>query len=180
MLQSEITGQMVIPTVRFLLRPVRASDLGLIEMFGEDERLAKMTTHIPHPLPPGTIKTFLDRVIDAESDEQIWAIDGSADGLGELLGIIALKTVTKYQSEINYWIAPSFWNSGIASEVVPALIAANPHNSRSLVASVFQDNPASAKILTKIGFVLIGESEVFSLARGAMVDTWDYVMRLHV
>ena len=88
--------------------------------------------------------------------------------------------MTKYQSEINYWIAPSFWNSGIASEVVPALIAANPHNSRSLVASVFQDNPASAKILTKIGFVLIGESEVFSLARGAMVDTWDYVMRLHV
>ena len=39
MLQSEITGQMVIPTVIFLLRPVRESDLVLIEMFAEDERL---------------------------------------------------------------------------------------------------------------------------------------------
>lgn len=178
MIQTEITGQMVIPTTRFSLRPARNSDVGLIEMFGEDKRLAEMTTHIPHPLPPGATAAFLDRVTKADSEEQVWAIDGSKDGLGELLGMISMKKVTTDQSEISYWVAPNLWNSGLASEAVMAMINANPHNDRSLVASVFQDNPASAKIVTNMGFVLIGESEVYSVARKAMVDTWDYVLRL--
>lgn len=178
MMQSEITGQMVIPTARFSLRPARNSDVGLIEMFGEDKRLAEMTTYIPHPLPPGATAAFLDRVTKVDSDEQVWAIDGSKDGLGELLGMVSLKKVTEGQSEVSYWIAPNLWNSGLASEAVVALIAANPHDSSSLVASVFQDNPASAKIVTNMGFVLIGESEVYSIARTAMVETWDYVLRL--
>jgi len=159
MIQSDITGQLVIPTARFSLRPVRNSDVGLIEMFGEDKRLAEMTTHIPHPLPPGATAAFLDRVTKQDSDEQVWAIDGSKDGLGELLGMISMKKVTQNQSEISYWVA-------------------NPSNDSSLVASVFQDNPASAKIVTNMGFVLIGESEVYSVARKAMVNTWDYVLRL--
>ena len=92
MMQSEIIGQMVIPTERFSLRPARNSDVGLIEMFGEDKRLAEMTTHIPHPLPPGATAAFLDRVTKADSEEQVWAIDGSKDGLGELLGMIFLET----------------------------------------------------------------------------------------
>ncbi len=178
MIQSDITGQLVIPTARFSLRPVRNSDVGLIEMFGEDKRLAEMTTHIPHPLPPGATAAFLDRVTKQDSDEQVWAIDGSKDGLGELLGMISMKKVTQNQSEISYWVAPNLWNSGLASEAVSAMIAANPSNDSSLVASVFQDNPASAKIVTNMGFVLIGESEVYSVARKAMVNTWDYVLRL--
>ena len=177
-MQSEIKGQMVIPTARFSLRPARNSDVGLIEMFGEDKRLAKMTTHIPHPLPPGATAAFLDRVMKADSEEQVWAIDGSAGGLGELLGMISLKHVTEDQSEISYWVAPNLWNSGLASEAVSATIAANPFGNTSMVASVFQDNPASAKIVTNMGFMLIGESEVFSVARNGMVDTWDYVLRL--
>ncbi|WGI20301.1 GNAT family N-acetyltransferase [Amylibacter sp. IMCC11727] len=178
MMQSEITGQLVIPTARFSLRPVRNSDAGMINLFGEDKRLARMTTHIPHPLPPGATEAFLDRVTKEDSDEKLWSIDGSASGMGELLGMISLKKVTEDQSEISYWVAPNLWNSGLASEAVQALILANPLGDKSMVASVFQDNPASAKIVTNMGFQLIGESEVFSVARNGMVNTWDYVLRL--
>jgi RimJ/RimL family protein N-acetyltransferase len=52
------------------------------------------------------------------------------------------------QSEISYWVAPAFWNSGLASEAVRAIIAANPHGAAQVFAEVFQDNPGSARVLT--------------------------------
>ena len=178
MMMSEIKGQMLIPADRFTLRPVRQSDKGLMEMFAGDKRVAAMTTDIPHPLPPGTAEAFLDRVTAPDSPEKVWAIDGGTEGLGELLGVISLAEVVPGQSEVGYWIAPQFWNTGLASEALGALVKANPMEDTSMVASIFQDNPASARVVTHAGFALIGESEVFSVARNAMVNTWDYVLRL--
>jgi len=178
MKQEKFTGQAVIKTKRFHLRPVRKSDLGMIEMFAGDERVARMTSSIPHPLPPGAIEAYLDRVQAADSPEQVWAIDSSAEGERELLGLMSLKHVIESQSEVAYWVAPQFWNSGLASEALNALVVANPLEDSSMVARVFQDNPASAKVVTNAGFALIGESESFSVARGASVLTWDYVQRL--
>ena len=71
-------------------------------------------------------------------------------------------------------MAPAFWNAGFASEAVQALLAANPHASRTIFAEVFQDNPASARVLTHAGFGYEGEGEVYALARGAMVPTFRY------
>jgi RimJ/RimL family protein N-acetyltransferase len=178
MMQSEITGQMVIPAERFSLRPIRVSDVGLITMFASDKRVAEMTDHIPHPYPPGAAESFIERVLAADTEEQVWAIDGGSEGLGELLGVMSLKHIIEDQSEVGYWIAPQMWNTGLASEALTALVGANPMDDTSMVASIFQDNPASARVVTYAGFQLIGESEVFSVARNGMVNTWDYVLRL--
>ena len=48
----------------------------------------------------------------------------------------------------------------------------------ALVAEVFQDNPASARVLTRAGFDYEGEGEIYSLARGGMVPTFRYRRRL--
>lgn len=175
MMQSLIEGQMVVEADRFSLRPVRRSDAGTVRLYAGDERVARMTTSIPHPLPPTAEDVFLERVIAPESDEKVWAIDASAHNEGELLGLISLTHVTPGQSEVGYWVAPQFWNTGLASEALEALVRANPLGDKSLVASIFQDNPASARVVTRAGFKLIGESETFSVARNALVPTWDYL-----
>lgn len=177
MMQDTIIGQQILEAERFSLRPVRASDAGLMTMYASDERVARMTTSIPHPLPPGAAQGFLESVMKEDSDEVVWAIDGSAHGHGELLGLISLEHVTDHQSEVGYWVAPQFWNTGLASEALNALVAANPREDTSIVASIFQDNPASAKVVTHAGFKLIGESEKFSVARNAQVPTWDYILQ---
>ena len=61
MIHDRIVNQAVIETDRFSLRPLRRSDQGLIELYAGDERVAKMTTSIPHPLPPGTTEAFISR-----------------------------------------------------------------------------------------------------------------------
>ena len=81
------------------------------------------------------------------------------------------------QSEVGFWIAPAFWNAGLATEAVKGLVEANPHNDKTMFASVFQDNPASARVLTNSSFDYLGDAEAFSVARGAVVPTWTYLRR---
>lgn len=168
---------------RFVLRPVRRSDLGLFAMYAGDKRVAEATRSIPHPLPPGAAEAFVTRAMAGKGDEAIWVMDGSANGLAEVLGVISLKRMdegkwNRDQSEIGYWVAPAFWNTGFASEAVRALVEANPLKSRTIFAEVFQDNPGSARVLTNAGFQYLGDAETFSVARGARVPTWTYLRKL--
>ena len=165
---------------RFNLRPMQRSDAGLCALYAGDRRVAEGTRSIPHPLPPGAVEAFVARAmaLGTGDNEVIWAIDGTASGLSELLGVISLKLMGGAQSEIGYWVAPALWNTGIASEAVAALIRANPLGDRTIFAEVFQDNPGSARVLTNCGFQYLGDAETFSVARGVRVPTWTYLRKL--
>ena len=163
---------------RFVLRPVRRSDAGLISLYSGDRRVAEATHSIPHPLPPGATEAFVARAMAGKEGEEIWVMDGSSTGLPEVLGVINLKRMDRGQSEIGFWVAPAFWNTGFASEAVQALVSANPHQDRTIFAEVFQDNPGSARVLTHVGFDYLGDAETFSVARNARVQTWTYIKKL--
>lgn len=172
------TAQPEIATERFVLRPLRKSDEGLIAHNVSDERVARMTSSIPHPLPPGAAEAFVARALSDSRIEDVWAIDGTRDGGAEVKGIIGLKRLDRDQSEVGFWIAPAFWNTGLATDAVKALVEANPMQNSSMFASVFQDNPASARVLMRCGFDYLGDAEVFSVARDANVPTWTYTRKL--
>ncbi|MFQ6552296.1 GNAT family N-acetyltransferase [Aestuariibius insulae] len=171
-------AQATIETDRLTLRPLRASDAGLIDLHAGDARVANMTTSIPHPLPPGATAALLARARAEDRVEDVWALDGSRRGHAELLGLIGLTRLDRDQSEIGYWIAPAFWKTGYASEAVRALIAGNPHQNTHIFGSVFQDNPASARVLMQAGFDYLGDAEAFSVARNTLVPTWTYSRKL--
>lgn len=170
--------QQVITAGRFLLRPLRESDAGLIRLYTADRRVAEGTRAIPHPLPPGAARQYVARAMSPDRNEDVWAIDASESGLGELLGVVSLTRIEPEQSELGFWIGSGFWNTGFATEAVQALVAANPHGSRTLFAEAFQDNPGSAKVLTNAGFSYLGDAESWSVARDARVPTWTYLRRM--
>ena len=182
-LETIVLPQGQIAAGRFILRPVRKSDAGLFAMYAGDQRVAAGTRSIPHPLPPGATEAFVARAMSGKGEEDVWVMDGSASALAEVLGVISLKRMESNQksgcqSEIGYWVAPAFWNTGLASEAVRALVAANPQNNRTIFAEVFQDNPGSARVLTNCGFEYLGDAESFSVARNSRVPTWTYVCKL--
>lgn len=177
MILEPITQQAVIETERYQLRPLRISDAGLIALHTGDLRVARMTSSIPHPLPPGTTEAFIARCQSAERNEDAWAIDATKSGGAELLGVIGLKHVDNEACELGYWVAPQFWNSGIASEAVQALIEANPLRCKTFFATVFQGNAASARVLTNCGFKYLGDAEGYCLSRDATLPTWTYSLR---
>jgi len=63
------------------------------------------------------------------------------------------------QSELGYWIVPSHWNRGYATEAARAVVAAARDSLRieHLVSGHFSDNPASGAVLKKLGFVATGQ-----------------------
>lgn len=170
--------QAVIASGRIVLRPLRASDAGLIAHYTADRRVAEGTRAIPHPLPPGATESYVARAMAPGRDEDVWAIDGSASNLSEVLGVVSLTRMAPDQSELGFWVGAGFWNTGFATEAVAALVAANPHGSRTLFAEAFQDNPGSARVLTNCGFDYLGDAESWSVARGALVPTWTYLRRM--
>jgi RimJ/RimL family protein N-acetyltransferase len=178
MMLEKVASPAPIVTERFTLRAVRRSDAGLFALYAGDKRVADATQGIPHPLPPGTADAFVSRAMAKGTDEDIWVMDGSRSGLAEVLGVISLKKMDRAQSEVAFWVAPAFWNLGIASEAVQALVAANPQNDKTMFAEAFQDNPQSARVLTNAGFQYLGDAESFSVARNVCVPTWTYVKRL--
>ncbi len=175
---DQTVHQPTIATDRFELRPLRVSDQGLIAHYAGDKRVACMTGAIPHPYPPGAAEAYVARAQAPDRSEDIWAIDGALSGAPELMGVIALKRMDRNQSEIGYWVAPAFWNTGLASDAVRALVEANPMGNATMFAAVFQDNAASARVLTNCGFDYIGDAEQFCIARQANIPTWTYLKQL--
>lgn len=178
MKQETIPHQAVIETPRMVLRPLRPSDAGLLQMYASDKRVAELTTTIPHPYPPGAAEAFIARSMKPGQSETVWALDATDQGGAELMGVISLNQMDRGQSEIGYWVAPAMWNTGFASEAVKALVGANPLDNTTIFASVFQGNPSSARVLTNAGFDYLGDAEAYSVARGAKVVTWTYLKRL--
>lgn len=179
MLHEQFSTSQVIETERLRLRPLVSSDAGLIALYAADRRLAEMTPNIPHPLPEGWVEALIARASDPRKRDHIWAIEGKGDvARPELVGLISLAAMDRGQAEITYWVAPAMWNTGIASGAVRALIAANPLGCDTVFASVFQDNPGSARVLVNAGFEYLGDAEGFSVARGANLPIWTYLKKL--
>jgi RimJ/RimL family protein N-acetyltransferase len=178
-----VAQQPTLQTRRFCLRPVRLSDLTRIEHYARDLRVASSTARIPHPLPPGLIAGFIERAMSPVREEDVWVMDGSGHSEGrqegdEVMGVISLVRLDRNQAEVGYWVAPPFWNTHVASDAVQSLVAGNPLGNDAMFASVFHDNPASAKVVINAGFAYLGDAETFCLARDAVVPTWTYSLKL--
>ena len=168
-------AQPVLTTRRMRLRGLIRADAALIELYASDPKVARMTTSIPHPYPPGFAETYVERNLNAAPLNQIWALDAGSEGENGLIGLIRCKLNDAGGAEIGYWVAPALWGAGYASEAVRAVVAHLADTGIPTVAAqVFQDNKASARVLMRCEFSYLGEGETHSTARGAMVPTFRY------
>tara|TARA_B110000438_G_scaffold243250_1_gene243211 strand:+ start:918 stop:1460 length:543 start_codon:yes stop_codon:yes gene_type:complete len=168
----------VLETKRFKIRPLNLKDIIKVEMYVRDIRLARSSGTIPHPLTPDFVKDFIEKSMSDETSLDAWGIEVEESGSTNLIGVVSLNRLDRSQSEIAYWVIPAIWNTGVATEAVKAFIEVNPQNCKTIFGSVFQDNPASSRVLTNAGFEYIGEAESLSVARSAMVATWTYIKKL--
>lgn len=84
------------------------------------------------------------------------------------------------QPEIGYWIARDHWGRGFATEAGRALLdIAQTLGHRRITAGHFADNPASGKVLRKLGFRPTGQIRLrASRARGCEVASVEFELEL--
>lgn len=154
-------------TPRLTLRPGWPEDAPALARAIGHETVVTRLSRAPWPYarsdaeqflsPPrgGTVPTFL-----------ILAHDGDYP---QLIGGIGLTPDEAGGHELGYWLTPDAWGRGYATEAGRAVIAMARHalGFRRLHASHFVDNPASGRVLTKLGFRPTGRIEPrLSRARG--------------
>jgi RimJ/RimL family protein N-acetyltransferase len=148
-----------IETSRLLLRPPRRSDVPALVPLVGDWRVAR-PTRIPHPYSVRDGYEFVrsnDRKRKEGSGVALSIFDKETERLLGGTGIHAINWVDR-RFELGYWIGPSDWGKGIATEAAYAVCREAFHTLgfHRAHACVFAFNPRSARVLRKIGFRLEG------------------------
>ena len=165
-------------TPRLLLRPGFPEDAPALAAAIADEAIVRNLATAPWPYRMRDAEAFLacprDPVLPS------FLVFERTDGEPQLVGSCGLGRRPSGAVEMGYWIARPFWGNGFATEACTALIQiARTLGLPSLEGSHFLDNPASARVLEKLGFEALGIiAPRMSCARGTDVPA--RLMRLQL
>jgi RimJ/RimL family protein N-acetyltransferase len=155
-------------TARLLLRQPRLSDAERLTRFLDNFAVTGNLARVPYPYRLSDAKAWLRSWRpDRPAGETGFTIDLPGEGL---IGHVGFHNDTE-GTVIGYWLAQPFWNRGLMSEAVHAALDwyFSATDAHVLASGVFAFNKASLAIQRKMGFVEVGSSNRFCLARGEEV-----------
>lgn len=142
-------------TPRLLLRPGFPEDAPALAAAIADEAVARNLANVPWPYSMRDAEAFLASLRDPVLPSLLVFERGK--GAPQLVGACGLGRRPSGSVELGYWIARPFWGRGYASEASAALVEiARTLGLPSLEGSHFIDNPASGRVLEKLGFQSLG------------------------
>lgn len=162
---------------RLMLRPVERRDgARIIEALG-DYDIARNLATAPHPYTAKSFEEFLARQ-PAPGNPARPYVAVARDVIGMVGLSKALSDENGTVATIGYWIAKPHWGRGFATEAAGALVdhAFSAWGFTALKSGHFKDNPASGRVLAKLGFRYAGENTRHSLARGEEVAHIDVLL----
>ena len=153
-------------TARLLLRPGWAEDAPALAAAIGDERIVRNLATAPWPYRLRDAEAYLAQPRDPLLPS--FLIFERTDAEPRLLGSCGLGRRPSGAVEMGYWVARRYWGRGIATEASRALLdIARTLRLPRLQASHFIDNPASGRVLEKLGFEPVGiTAPRLSCARG--------------
>lgn len=142
-------------TPRLLLRPGFPEDAPALAAALADKAIARNLANVPWPYRMRDAEAFLasprDPVLPAMLSFE------RTEGAPQLVGACSLGRRSSGAVEMGYWVARRFWGRGFATEACAALIdIARTLGLASLESAHFIDNPASGRVLEKLGFAPVG------------------------
>ncbi|MFC7292135.1 GNAT family N-acetyltransferase [Hirschia litorea] len=168
-----ITTLPVLETAQLTLRPWKLDDGPAIDAHFSNYEVAKMTGSKPYPYLPnsgfGVIASQHGKFLRGLCYEFALICKDTQEIAGGC-GIFKRKPTSHY--ELGYWLGQKHWGKGLATEAGNAVLdwAKAALDADTFVAGHFADNPASGRVLTKLGFARVGKENetkpMFSLARG--------------
>jgi len=168
-------------TERLLLRPGWSEDAPALFAAIADEAIVRNLAQAPWPYSLADAETFLTR--ERGPLDAACLIFLRADGAPRLVGGIGFGPMPGSVGvrEFGYWIARPYWGLGFATEAGRALLA-NARDTlrlRRLDAGHFVDNPASGRVLMKLGFAPTGRTVPrYSAGRNAEAQCREFALEL--
>lgn len=153
---------MPVPTLtteRLILRAFTPGDARRVKELAGAFEIADTTGRIPHPYLDGMAEDWI-----SGQDEEYAQREGATFAVQlrstrELVGAIGLTIHTRdHGAEMGYWLGVPYWNHGYITEAARAVLQfAFEHLQLNRVyASHFARNPASGRVMQKIGMTCEG------------------------
>ena len=167
---------MFIRSERLFLRPGWPEDWRDLLRGIADEQIVRNLAKVPWPYTSGHAQDYAGKAQDPHAPHFLVTLPAN----GEVVGSVGLGAKDDGAVELGYWIARPHWGRGYAPEAGRAVLRlARALGQKRVVAGHFVDNPASGRVLAKIGFRPTGQvRQRFSLARGHDVDSIEYAIEL--
>ncbi|MGB8000179.1 MAG: GNAT family N-acetyltransferase [Anaerobacillus sp.] len=154
-------------TLRFL----KEEDIPLIQQYVSSQEISS-TTNVPDPYPENGAREWFTTVSKEQQAGNHYAFAIVADD--KFAGSISVRRERDRIGAIDYWIAPAFWNRGIATKAAEEAIS---FGQMELGFVAFEtcclvENRGSTRVLEKLGFEVVedfvlepGEKHQGKLAR---------------
>ena len=154
---------MFLRTERLFLRPAWPEDAPDLARAIGQEAVVRMLSRVPWPYGEEDAHSWIAAPRDPYLPNLLITLPAED---GRIVGCVGLHE-DGGQIEVGYWIAPTHWGRGYATEALTGLLAlARLAGHRRIVSRHAADNPASGRVPRKAGFRPTGRERPFrSLGR---------------
>lgn len=162
--RTDEIASFVLQGKRVTLRPPMRDDAARIADGLGDYGVASNLSRVPWPYELRHAHEWLDMVTaekDVRTDHPFAIVTGEG-----LIGVVGI-TLRDDGVELGYWLRRSAWGQGYATEAARLALgfAFGELDLSAVYACHFADNPASGRVLQKLGFAYAQDEPRFSLAR---------------
>ena len=164
-------GIIQITTERLVLKKLQPQDRQwLVSQIG-DWQVAKWLSHLPYPYTENDAENFLQIVGQQPLNLSIF-------NNNTLIGGVGLTSEDQCDCQLGYWLGKEHWGRGYATEAAQGLLqyATQQLGLNKIKASYIRGNSQSVKVLSKLGFKPIGESQIYCRPRREIVSRVDLIL----
>ena len=157
------------------VRPWRLDDAESVARHANNRKIwLGVRDLFPHPYTIQDAREFLHRAI-SEQPEMKFCVEIEGAAIGGI-GVHPGEDVHRHTSTVGYWLGEEFWGRGIMSEAVAAFMdfCFDNFSLRRIYAEAYANNPASARVLEKAGFVFEGRLKNNVIKDGKLLDSLLY------
>lgn len=181
-----------ISTARLGLRPLMTEDAHAMCAIAGEAEIAGMAGYVPFPLTPTSATDWIAGIDNDRPDREAFAIVmASEDNPSRshardeqaphppMIGLCGYVRDEPTSVSIGYLIGRAYWNAGYATEAASALLRHCDQLAETHIftASHFPGNGASARVLTKLGFVMVGAGHGWCPVRRHHLPTLRYELK---
>lgn len=148
-------------TDRLLLRALLREDAPALVSLAGDRRIADTTATIPHPYHEQDARHIIQAASQGYATGSFYAYAITQESF--VLGVLSLKRMPQEPgtAELGYWVGVPHWGKGYVTEAAQALLdfAFDTVHLSCVKAKLCVRNPASGRVLKKLGLTYIGTTE---------------------
>ncbi|MEE8138709.1 MAG: GNAT family protein [Thermoanaerobaculia bacterium] len=157
------------------IRGLRRQDAPALVKYANNRKIStQLRDRFPFPYTEKDAMAWLQRV-SQEDPEVSFGIASPLELIGGI-GLELQEDIYRRSAEIGYWLGEPYWGKGIATLAVGALTdwAFAELGLVRVFATVFESNPASARVLDKVGYSCEGRLRQSITKEGQTFDSFLY------